>query len=187
MGIEIYPKTHRIHAHLILGFNNAKEYSSLKKKLGDNQLRYLLTDNQIISWYDYVAKSFSKIIHPKKILRYGEEKVLYKKHSISCTVKQTHQDMFYENRSTIEEGRFNEIDPLFRFDHMSKIQKWYKEHHKAAIRVNHDCLMFIWGEPGVKITSLFSRTIDPTLIYWKNPANRWWCGYRDQHIVINHI
>ena len=74
MGIEICPRTHRIHAHIILGFSNAKKYSSLKKKLGDGQLRYLLTDDQIISWYDYVVKTFSKILHPKKILRYGEVK-----------------------------------------------------------------------------------------------------------------
>ena len=172
MGIEICPNTHRIHTHLILGYNKAKKYSSLKKKLGDNQLRYLLTDNQIISWYDYVVKSFSKIIHPKKILRYGEGKVLNKKHSISRTVKRTHRNMFYDNQQAIEEKRFDVIDPLFRFDHMSKIQKWYKEHHKAAIRVNHDCLVFIWGEPGVGKTSLFSRNIDPTLIYWKNLANK---------------
>lgn len=184
MGIEICPKTHRIHAHLILGFSHAKKYSSLKKKLGDGQLRYLLTDDQIISWYDYVVKTFSKVIHPKKILRYGEGKVLNKKHSISRTVKRTHRDMFYENQQAIEEGRFDDIDPLFRFDHMSKIQKWYNDQHKAAIKVNHDRLVFIWGKPGVGKTSLFSRNIDPTLIYWKNPATKWWCGYRSQPIVI---
>ncbi|CBK21221.2 uncharacterized protein [Blastocystis hominis] len=184
MGIEICPKTHRIHAHIILGFSSAKKYSALKKKLGDGQLRYLLTDDQIISWYDYVVKTFSKILHPKKILRYGEGKVLNKKHSISRTVKRTHRDMFYDNQKAIEEGRFDDIDPLFRFDHMSKIQKWYNDQHKAAIKVNHDRLVFIWGKPGVGKTSLFSRNIDPSLIYWKNPATKWWCGYRAQPIVI---
>ena len=171
MGIEICPKTHRIHAHLILGFSHAKKYSSLKKKLGNGKLRYLLTDDQIISWYDYVVKTFSKVIHPKKILRYGEDKVLNKKHNRSRSQKRTHREMFYDNQRAIEEGRFDEIDPLFRFDHMTKIQKWYNEQHKAAIRVNHDRLVFIWGEPGVGKTSLFSRNIDPTLIYRQNPAN----------------
>lgn len=31
---------------------------------------------------------------------------------------------------------------------------------------------------------MFLRSIDPNLIYWKNPENKWWCGYRNQPIVI---
>lgn len=57
--------------------------------------------------------------------------------------------MFYDNREAIEDERFDEIDPLFRFDHMSKIQKWYNGQQRAAIRVDHDRLVFIWGETGV--------------------------------------
>ena len=184
MGIEICPTTHRIYAHILLGFKAAKRYTTLKRKIGNGQLRYLLTDDQIISWYDYVIKSFSKINHPKRVLRWGEDKVLNKKHRISRTDKRTHRDMFYDNKRLIEEGRFEEIDPYFRFDHMSKIQKWYNDQHKAAIRVNHDRLVYIWGEPGVGKTSLFSRNIDPNLIYWKNPSHKWWGGYTNQPIII---
>ena len=184
MGIEACPKTHRIHAHVLLGFKEAKKYSTLKRKIGYGQLRFLLTNDQIISWHDYVIKVFSKVMHPKRVLRWGEDKVLNKKNTLSRISKRTHRDMFYDNKRYIEEGRFDEIDPYFRFDHMSKIQKWYNDQHKTAIRVNHDRLVFIWGEPGVGKTSLFSRNIDPALIYWKNPANKWWCGYRNQPIVI---
>ena len=184
MGIEICPRTHRIHAHVLLGFKNSKAYTTLKNKIGQCQLRYLTTDLEIIAWYEYVVKAFSKIDHPKRVLRFGEDKVLQKKNTMARSQKRSHRDLFYDNRKAIEEGRFNEIDPLFRFDHMYKIQKWYNEQHRAAIRVNHDRLVFIWGEPGVGKTSLFSRNIDPTLIYWKNPSNKWWCGYRSQPIVI---
>ena len=184
MGIEICPKTHRIHAHIIMGFLNAKAYTTLKNKIGISQIRWLTTDQEILGWYDYVVKAFSKISHPRRILRYGEDKILQKKISQARVNKRSHRDLFYDNRQAIEEGRFDEIDPLFRFDHMSKIQKWYNEQHKAAIRVNHDRLVFIWGEPGVGKTSLFSRNIDPNLIYWKSPSNKWWCGYKNQPIVI---
>ena len=149
MGIEICPKTHRIHAHIIMGFLNAKAYTTLRNKIGISQIRWLTTDQEIIGWYDYVVKAFSKITHPRRILRYGEDKILQKKSSLVRVNKRSHRDMFYDNQQAIEEGRFDEIDPLFRFDHMSKIQKWYNEQHKAAVRVDHDRLVFIWGNPGV--------------------------------------
>lgn len=184
MGMEICPKTGRFHAHLLLGFSDAVRYSTIKNILRFAQLRFLEGDAAILRWYQYVIKAFSKIDHPDRIMQYGAGEIMKKKNRLNRTIKRTHRDLFYDNKQAIEEGRFEDVDPLFRFDHMSKIQKWYIEQHKAAIRVDHDRLVFIWGNPGVGKTSLFSRNIDPDRIYWKNPANRWWCGYRDQPIVI---
>lgn len=76
-----------------------------------------------MAWYDYVVKVYSTITHPKRIIRYGKDNVLAKNHN-SKKAKRSHRDQFYDNQRDIEEGRFDEIDQLFRFDHMSKIQKW---------------------------------------------------------------
>lgn len=56
---------------------------------------------------------------------------------------------------------------------MTNIQKWYNEQHRAAVKVNHDRLVFIFGKPGVGKTSLFLRNIEMTLTYWKNLATKW--------------
>lgn len=184
MGIEICPTTKKVHAHLLIGLNESMRYSTMKKYVKNAQLRHLQGDPAIVTWYDYVVKAFSKIIHPNRIMMWGADVVINKKNALMRSQKRNHRDLFYDNRQAIEDGRFEDIDPVFRFDNMSKINKWYLEQHKAAIKVKHDRLVFIWGEPGVGKTSLFSRNIDPSNIYWKNPSNRWWCGYRDQPIVI---
>ena len=184
MGIEICPTTKKVHAHLLIGLNESMRYATMKRYVNNAQLRHLQGDAAIVAWYDYVVKAFSKVIHPNRIMMWGNGVVISKKQNLMRNQKRNHRDLFYENRKAIEDGRFEDIDPVFRFDNMSKINKWYLEQHKAAIKVSHDRLVFIWGEPGVGKTSLFSRNIDPSNIYWKNPSNRWWCGYRDQAIVI---
>ena len=76
-----------------------------------------------MAWYDYVVKVYSTITHPKRIIRYGKDNVLAKNKN-NKKAKRSHRDQYYDNQRDIEEGRFDEIDQLFRFDHMSKIQKW---------------------------------------------------------------
>lgn len=184
IGMEICPKTGRLHAHILLGFKDSVRYNTIKKILLCSQIRHLLTDQAIVFWYDYVVKAFSKIDHPDRVMMWGADEVAKRRAKVQRSQKRTHREMFFDNQRAIEEGRFDDIDPLFRFDHMNKINQWYVTHHQPAAPLDYDRLVFIWGRPGVGKTSLFTRNMDPRLIYWKNPEVKWWLGYKDQPIVI---
>ena len=184
VGIEICPKTGNLHTHILLGFKDSVRYSTIRKILSFAQIRHLPTDQAIIWWYDYVVKAFSKVDHPDRVLMWGADEIAKRRAKMQRSQKRTHREMFFDNQRAIEEGRFDDIDPLFRFDHMNKINQWYAAHHQAAAPLDYDRLVFIWGRPGVGKTSLFTRNMDPNLIYWKNPEVKWWLGYKDQPIVI---
>ena len=184
IGIEICPKTGKLHTHILLGFKDSVRYNTIKNILQFAQIRFLPTDQAILLWYDYVIKAFSKIDHPDRVMMWGADEVAKRRAKVQRSQKRTHREMFFDNQRAIEEGRFDDIDPLFRFDHMSKINQWYVMSHKPAAPLDYDRLVFIWGRPGVGKTSLFSRNMDPSLIYWKNPEVKWWLGYKDQPIVI---
>ena len=184
VGIERCPNTDELHAHMLLGFSDSVRYRTIKNILRGAQIRYLEGDLAILSWYRYVVKAFSKIDHPDRVIQWGANEVMKKKVKMNNSGKRSRSDLFYDNKEAIEQGRFDEIDPLFRFDNMSKINRWYLDQHRPADPVSHDRLVFIYGKPGVGKTSLFSRNMLASTIYWKNPGNRWWCGYRYQPIVI---
>ena len=184
IGIEICPKAGRLHSHILLGFKDSVRYSTIKNILHHSQIRHLVTDQAVILWYDYVVKAFSKINHPDRTMMWGADEVAKRRAKVQRSQKRTHREMFFDNQRAIEEGRFDDIDPLFRFDHMNKINQWYVSHHQAAAPLDYDRLVFIWGRPGVGKTSLFTRNMNPNIIYWKNPEVKWWLGYKDQPIVI---
>ena len=184
MGIEICPKTGNLHTHILLGFKDSVRYNTIKNILQYAQIRHLLTDQAILFWYDYVVKAFSKIDHPDRVMMWGADEIAKRRAKVQRSQKRSHREMFFDNQRAIEEGRFDDIDPLFRFDHMAKINQWYVNTHRPAAPLDYDRLVFIWGRPGVGKTSLFSRNMDPSLIDWKNPEVKWWLGYKDQPIVI---
>ena len=183
-GIEICPKTGELHTHVLMGFSDSIRYQTIRNILTFAQVRFLPTDQAIVMWYDYVVKAFSKVDHPDRVIMWGADQVAKRRARLQRSQKRSHREMFFDNQRAIEEGRFEDIDPLFRFDHMGKINQWYVNNHQPAAPLEYDRLVFIWGRPGVGKTSLFSRNIDPSLIYWKDPAVKFWLGYKGQPIVI---
>lgn len=80
-----------------------------------------------------------------------------------------------------KEGKLEEIDPDIRvrlYGTLKKIRADYQVVPESVAVLEHE---WYWGESGAGKT-LKARSENPGA-YLKNP-NKWWCGYKDQEVVI---
>lgn len=88
-------------------------------------------------------------------------------------------DKWQQTLQLAQAGRFGEIDPSIQITQFRNLRYVFSDQNRAEDR-DHPTGVWIYGQAGAG-KSTMARNFGP---YFDKDCNKWWCGYRNEPVVI---